>query len=156
MGTTWARTASEFTRGPDAGATDTIGNGDEAAMSDIVRLGSSARWSDVVIHGGIARWVEVADDTSGDARSQIAQVLQQIDATLVQIGSDNTRLLEFLIFLADLKDSPILNELWDDWVPLGHPPIRACVQAGLAAGLRVEMLVTAAVKQPPAGRPPAP
>jgi len=118
-----------------------------ANMSDIVRLGSSQRWSDVVIHGGVARWVEVAEDTSADARSQIAQVLQQIDATLVQIGIDNTRLLEVLIFLADLSDAPILNELWDEWVSSGHPPIRACVQAGLAAGSRVEMLVTAAVKQ---------
>jgi enamine deaminase RidA (YjgF/YER057c/UK114 family) len=119
-------------------------------MSHIVRLGNSRRWSDVVIHGGIARWVEVAEDTSADARSQIAQVLHQIDATLVQIGSDNTRLLEVLIFLADWNDAPILNELWDDWVPRGHAPIRACVQAGLAEGLRVEMLVIATVKAPPA------
>src|SRR5262249_16825661 len=116
--------------------------------TEIVRHGSSRRWSDVVIHGGIARWVEVAEDTSADVRSQIAQVLKQIDTTLIQIGSDNTRLLEVLIFLADLNDAAILNELWDEWVPHGHPPIRACVQAGLAEGLRVEMIVTAAVKQP--------
>jgi enamine deaminase RidA (YjgF/YER057c/UK114 family) len=117
-------------------------------MGNIVRLGNSPRWSDVVIHGGVARWVEVAEDSSANAQTQIAQVLQQIDATLVQIGSDNTRLLEVLIFLADLKDAAILNELWDQWVPRGNLPIRACVQAGLSAGLRVEMLVTAAVKEP--------
>src|ERR1041384_5959254 len=117
-------------------------------MSEVVRLGNSRRWSDVVIHSGIARWVEVAEDASADTRSQIAQVLKQIDATLVQIGSDNTRLLEVLIFIADLNDAPILNELWDAWVPRGHAPIRACVEVGLAAGLRVEMLVTAAVKEP--------
>lgn len=114
-------------------------------MGDIVRLGSSRRWSDVVIHAGVARWVEVAEDISGDARSQIGQVLKQIDATLGQVGSDKTRLLEVLIFLADLNDAAILNELWDHWVSQGHPPVRACVQAGLGAGLRVEMLVTAAV-----------
>ena len=114
-------------------------------MSSIVRLGNSRRWSDVVIHSDIARWVEVAEDISGDARSQIAQVFRQIDATLAQIGSDNTRLLEVLIFLADLNDVSMLNDLWDDWVPARNPPIRACVQAGLATGYRVEMLVTAAV-----------
>ena len=114
-------------------------------MSKIERLGNSRRWSDVVIHAGIARWVEVAEDNSGDARSQIAQVLRQIDATLAQVGSDNTRLLEVLIYLADLNDAPVLNELWDDWVTAGNPPIRACVQAGLAAGCCVEMIVTAAV-----------
>jgi enamine deaminase RidA (YjgF/YER057c/UK114 family) len=114
-------------------------------MNDIVRFGNSPRWSDVVIYAGVARWVEVAEDTAGDARSQIEQVLRQIDATLAQVGSDKTRLLEVLIFLADLKEAAILNELWDDWVPRGNPPIRACVQAGLAAGCRVEMVVTAAV-----------
>jgi len=113
--------------------------------AEIVRLGSSPRWSDVVIHAGIARWVEVAEDPLGDARSQISQVLRQIDATLQQIGSDKTRLLEILIFLADLHDAPALNGLWDEWAPRGHLPIRTCVQAGLGKGCYVEMVVTAAV-----------
>lgn len=113
-------------------------------MSDIVRLGNSPRWSDVVIHAGVARWVEVAEDTSGDARSQIGQVLKQIDTTLAQLGGDRTRLLEVMIFLTDLGDAPILNELWDAWVPRGSAPIRACVQSILGAGCRVEMIITAA------------
>jgi len=115
-------------------------------MTQIVRLGSSPRWSDVVIHAGVARWVEVAEDAKQDARGQIAQVLRQIDATLEQIGSDRTRLLEILIFLADLADAAALNALWDEWVPPENPPIRACVQAGLSGGLRVEMIVIAALK----------
>ena len=144
MGTAGARTACEFARGSNAGADDAIGREDEAAMSDIVRLGNSPRWSDVVIHAGVARWVEVAEDVSGDARSQIGQVLKQIDSTLAQVGSGRTQLMEILIFLADLRDAPTLNELWDAWVPRGGAPIRACVQAGLGAGCRVEMIVTAA------------
>jgi enamine deaminase RidA (YjgF/YER057c/UK114 family) len=114
-------------------------------MSAIVRLGNSPRWSDVVIHAGVARWVEVAEDISGDARSQIAQVLSQIDATLSQIGSSKSQLLEVVIFLADLKDATALNEAWDQWVLPAKAPIRACVQAGLATGCRVEMLLTAAI-----------
>lgn len=114
-------------------------------MDPITRLGTSSRWSDVVIHSGVARWVEVAEDTSQDARGQIVQVLSQIDATLAQIGSHRRSILEVLIFLADLADAPLLNELWDAWVPIGHLPIRACVAAGLSPGLRVEMIVTAAV-----------
>lgn len=115
-------------------------------MNEIVRLGTSSRWSDVVMHAGVARWVEVAEDATQDVRGQIAQVLRQIDATLAQIDADRTRLLEVVVFLADLADAPVLNALWDDWVPKGHPPIRACVQAGLSAGYRVEVIVTAATK----------
>ena len=113
-------------------------------MSDIRRYGSSTRWADVVVHRGVAHWVEVAEDMSHDARGQIAQVLAQIDATLTMIDSDRTRLLQVLIYLADDADAAALNELWDAWVPAGHPPVRALVQAGLGRGCKVEMVVTAA------------
>jgi enamine deaminase RidA (YjgF/YER057c/UK114 family) len=113
-------------------------------VTTIERHGVSKRWSEIVIHGGVAYWVEVADDPQVDVRGQVAQVLQQIDATLVRIGSDRSRLLMIQIFLADLADAPVLNELWDAWTPAGHAPVRACVQAGLSAGYRVEMVITAA------------
>lgn len=115
-------------------------------MSDIQRIGQSARWSDVVIYRGEGRWVEVAEDPSLDARGQITQILNQINETLDQIGSSRIDLLQVMIFLADLTDGPILNELWDAWVPAGHPPIRACVQAGLGRGYLVEMVISAAVE----------
>ena len=110
----------------------------------IRRLGSSQRWSDVVIHAGVARWVEVAEDPARDVAGQVAQVLAQIDATLAQIGSRKEQVLEVLVFLADLADAPALNHAWDAWVLPGHAPIRACVQAGLSPGCRVEVVVSAA------------
>ncbi len=120
-------------------------------MSGIRRIGNSSRWADVVIHRGVASWVEVAEDMSLDTRGQIAQVLAQIDATLVAIGSDRTRLLQVLVYLADQHDAAVLNDLWDAWVPAGHPPVRAMVQVGLGKGCRVELVVTAAVDEPPPG-----
>lgn len=113
-------------------------------MSSIQRFGDSPRWSDIVIHNGVAQWVEVATDMSADARGQIAQVLSQIDETLTQIGSSRERLLQILIYLADLEHGPTLNELWDAWVPKGHAPVRACVQVGLGKNCLVEMVITAA------------
>jgi enamine deaminase RidA (YjgF/YER057c/UK114 family) len=113
-------------------------------MSDIQRYGDSKRWADVVVHRGVAQWVEVAEDTSLDARGQIAQVLGQIDATLHAIESDRTRLLQVLVYIADENDGPVLNELWDAWVPASHPPVRAMVQVGLGKSCKVEMVVTAA------------
>jgi enamine deaminase RidA (YjgF/YER057c/UK114 family) len=114
-------------------------------MREIQRYGNSKRWADVVVHRGVAHWVEVAEDTSLDARGQIAQVLAQIDATLEAINSDRTRLLQVLVYIADMNDGPILNELWDTWVPADHPPVRAMVQVGLGKACKVETVVTAAV-----------
>ena len=116
-------------------------------MSEIQLFGSSHRWADVVVHRGIAHWVEVAEDPSLDARGQIAQVLAQIDATLDTIQSDRTRLLQVLVYIADMSDADVLNELWDAWVPADHPPVRAMVQVGLGKACRVEMVVTAAVSE---------
>ena len=117
-------------------------------MDEIRRSGTSARWADVVVHSGVARWVEVAEDLTLDARGQIAQVLAQVDATLAMVGSDRTRLLQVIVFLANEQDGATLNELWDAWVPAGHPPVRAMVQVGLAKGCKVELVVTAATTDP--------
>ncbi len=116
------------------------------AHTAIRRIGSSPRWSDVVIHRGVARWVEVAEDPAQDVRGQIRQVLDQIDGTLAQIGSGREWLLEITVHLADLSDVPVLNELWDAWVPPGQAPVRACVQSGLSGSLRVELIVHAAIR----------
>jgi enamine deaminase RidA (YjgF/YER057c/UK114 family) len=113
-------------------------------MTEIQRIGVTRRWSDAVIDRGTAYFVEVADDPTQDVRGQVAQILSQIDARLALFGSNRTRLLQVLIYIADLADGPILNELWDTWVPAGHAPARACVQVGLAPGYRLEMVITAA------------
>jgi enamine deaminase RidA (YjgF/YER057c/UK114 family) len=114
-------------------------------MANIRRFGDAERWSDVVAHNGTAYWVQVAQTLTLDARGPIAQVLGQIDMALAMLGADRTRLLQVLIYLADLADAPVLNEAWDAWVLAGHAPVRACVQAQLAAGDEVQMVVTAAI-----------
>ena len=115
-------------------------------MTDIQRFGVTRRWSDAVVHQGIAYFVEVPDDMTQDVRGQIAQVLHQIDERLKLFGSDRTRLLQVLIYLPNLNFAAPLNVLWDDWVPEGHAPARACVQAALGhPDCKVEMVITAAV-----------
>lgn len=117
-------------------------------MPPLHRLVTTPRSADVVIHGDTAYWVEVAENTSLDARGQIGQVLAQIDATLGTIQSNRASLIQIVIHLADLADAATLDELWDAWVPQGHPPVRARVQSGLGGTCLVEMLVTAAVTPP--------
>ncbi|MBL8830385.1 MAG: RidA family protein [Planctomycetaceae bacterium] len=114
-------------------------------MHTIRRIGEAKRYADIAIYRGTAHWVEIAETSSLDARGQISQVLAQIDATLVSLGTNRTALIKILVYLANLNDAAILNELWDAWVPVGQAPVRACVQAGLAGGYRVEMVISAAV-----------
>ncbi|MGV3483387.1 MAG: RidA family protein [Planctomycetaceae bacterium] len=117
------------------------------ANSDIARYGVTARWSDAVVHRGIAYFVEVPDDPSLGAREQFVQVLEQVDRRLEAVGSDRTRLLQVMIYLPDSADLECFNAIWDQWVPTGSAPSRACVHAALAAsGYRVELVITAALQ----------
>ncbi len=114
-------------------------------MSNIQRYGVTRRWADAVVHQGTVYFVEVADDPRQDVGGQITQILNQIDGRLKLVGSDKARLLQVLIYLADLKDGAVLNPLWEAWLPDGQAPARACVQAGLSPGYLVEMVITAAL-----------
>ncbi len=70
----------------------------------------------------MAHFVEVPDELTPDLASQVRQVLAEIDTRLTLVGSDRTRLLQVLIYLADLSQIGTLNEQWDAWVPEGHAP----------------------------------
>ena len=55
------------------------------------------------------------------------------------------RILQAIVWLADMNDFAEMNEVWDAWVPEGHAPARACGEARLARpDLKVEIIVTAA------------
>ena len=113
----------------------------------IQRVDVGTRLSEMAIHHGTIYLAgQVPDDATQDIGGQTAQVLAMIDRLLARAGSDRTRLLMVQIFLADLADFDGMNAVWDAWVPAGHAPPRATVQAPLARpDWRIEIVATAAV-----------
>ena len=68
-----------------------------------------------------------------------------IDKLLAEVGSDKSRILQTVIWLADMGDFAEMNGVWDAWVAKGSAPARACGEAKLArADFTVEIIVTAA------------
>ncbi|KAJ3010948.1 UNVERIFIED_CONTAM: hypothetical protein HDU68_001886 [Siphonaria sp. JEL0065] len=111
------------------------------------RIGVTRRYASAVVHNGTINLVEVADDETLDFAGQVAQILAQVEKTLASASSDKHHLLQVLIYVKHLSDVPKLNEIWDAWVPEGHAPVRACVQANLVnEKFLVEFVVTAAIK----------
>ena len=91
----------------------------------------------------------VTAEPAGDVRSQTVQVLERIDRLLAAAGSHKSRLLTAQVWLADMDDFEAHNAVWNEWVDLQNPPVRACVGAALwRQGLRVEIMVTAALGTP--------
>ncbi len=112
----------------------------------IQRFDVGARLSEMAVHGGTVYLAgQVPDDATQDIGGQTRQVLAMVDRLLARAGTDKTRILMAQIFLADLADFDGMNAAWDAWVPAGHAPPRATVQARLARPeWRIEIVVTAA------------
>ncbi|MBJ9682201.1 MULTISPECIES: RidA family protein [Burkholderia] len=116
-------------------------------MSEIVRIETNARMSRVVKAAGLVFiGGQTSADPSPDVKVQTAKALEKIDGFLEQAGIDKTRLVSAQVWLADIaRDFAGMNEVWDAWVPAGHAPARATVEAKLAAPhLLVEIAVVAA------------
>jgi enamine deaminase RidA (YjgF/YER057c/UK114 family) len=112
----------------------------------IERHDVGSRMSELAVHQGVAYLAgQVASDDSLDITGQTKDVLASIDKLLAKAGSNKSRILRAQIFLADLKDFPAMNQVWDAWVVPGHTPPRATVQAALAKPTwKIEIVVTAA------------
>jgi len=111
----------------------------------IQRHGTTRRYSDSVVHNGTVYLVEVPSNPEGDIAEQTRNVLSSVERLLAQAGSTRERLLMVTIYLADMADYDVMNAIWDDWIPAGCAPTRACVQARLAnPDWRLELVVTAA------------
>jgi enamine deaminase RidA (YjgF/YER057c/UK114 family) len=115
-------------------------------MGNIQRFHVGARLSETAVHNGTVYLAgQVPDDLTKDLRGQTKEVLAMVDRLLAEAGSDKSRILMAQIFLADIGEIGVMNEVWDAWIPAGHTPPRATVQARMAkADCLIEIVVTAA------------
>jgi enamine deaminase RidA (YjgF/YER057c/UK114 family) len=112
---------------------------------NIERHGTTRRYSDSVIHGNTVYLVEVPQTTRVDISEQTREVLAGVERLLVQAGSDKSRLLLVTIYLRDMADYAAMNTVWENWIPPGTAPARACIEARLAnPDYRIEAVVIAA------------
>jgi enamine deaminase RidA (YjgF/YER057c/UK114 family) len=104
--------------------------------------------SRIVIHNNtIYLCGQVASDASADITGQTQTMLDKVDKLLTQAGSDREHILSATIYIKDMALFSQMNEVWDNWVPEGAAPARACVQATMAReDILVEISVIAAVK----------
>ena len=111
----------------------------------IERFHTNARMSRIVRHndtvylcGQVGEGANVTDQTR--------DCLARVDALLAEAGSSRHDILQATVWLVHMADYDAMNAVWDDWMPDGCAPARACGEARLAGSdLLVEVIVTAAV-----------
>ncbi|MGF1727094.1 RidA family protein [Photobacterium nomapromontoriensis] len=106
------------------------------------------RMSRIVKHNGTVYLCgQVCADATQGITEQTQSMLDKVENLLEQAGSDKEHMLSATIYLKDMNDFVAMNAVWDNWVPAGHAPARACVEASMARDvLLVEISVIAAEK----------
>jgi len=103
------------------------------------------RSSKIVTHNGVVYLSGQVGDGETLAE-QTEDCLGRVDALLKEVGSSREKILQATIWLSDIKYFAEFNTLWNDWVPTGHAPARACGEVKLAREiLKVEVIVSAAL-----------
>ena len=112
----------------------------------IRRIGVGPRMSQAVIHGNTVYLAGQVGNPGASVTEQTKAVLAEVDRLLKEVGSDKTKILQAIIWLADMKDFGEMNAVWDAWVDQAHTPARATGEAALATpDYKVEVIITAAV-----------
>lgn len=114
----------------------------------ILREHTNQRMSRIVTHNNTVYLCgQVCSDATQGITEQTQTMLAKVDDLLAQANSDKYHLLSATVYVSDMKYFAQMNDVWDAWVPEGHAPARACVQAPMARPeLLVEVSVIAAVK----------
>ena len=87
----------------------------------IERIGTGTRMSQIVKHGNVAYLAgQVGGGTSVEAQTR--DCLGRIETLLEKAGSSPERILQAVVWLADMNDFAEMNAVWDAWVPEGHAP----------------------------------
>lgn len=117
-------------------------------MPSIQRQETKPRMSRIVIHQGtIYLCGQVCADATQGITHQTQTMLDKVEQLLVDAGSDKQHMLSATLYLKNMQDFAAMNAVWDNWIPEGHAPARACVQAAMARPeLLVEVSIIAAQK----------
>lgn len=112
----------------------------------IERIETKQRMSRIVKHNGtIYLCGQVCKDAEQGIKEQTESMLEKVDHLLEQAGSDRKNILSATIYIKDMQFFSEMNEVWDNWLPEGYAPARACVEASMARdALLVEISVVAA------------
>lgn len=112
----------------------------------IKRLHAGPRMSQVVIHGNTVYLAGQVGKPGGTVTEQTKDILATVDKLLSEAGSHKSKILQAIIWLADMKDFAEMNAVWDKWVDGPNAPARATGEAKLAGPeYLVEIIITAAL-----------
>jgi enamine deaminase RidA (YjgF/YER057c/UK114 family) len=89
--------------------------------------------------------VATSSDISVGLEEQTKLTLDTIQANLVELGSDKTRIVSAQVYIADMAKKSLMDSVWKSWFGPNpeHWPQRACLGVNLEGDVLIEVTVTA-------------
>ena len=113
---------------------------------EIKRFETGPRMSQAVVYNNTVYLAGQVGTPGASVSEQTKSILASIDELLAKAGTDKTKILQAIIWLADMGTFAEMNKEWDKWVPQGNTPARATGEARLAGPeYTVEIIITAAI-----------
>ena len=104
------------------------------AYSQAVKAGDT-----VYLSGAIPLVPETMDLVSDDVRTQIVQVFDNLEAVCVASGGSFDQVVKLTVFLTDLTDFPLVNEVMEERFNAPFPARAAIGVASLPRNVAVEV-----------------
>ncbi|MCP4136406.1 MAG: RidA family protein [bacterium] len=89
--------------------------------------------------------VATTTDTNKSFSDQTEEALNIIEQNLIELDSNKQKILSAQIYLANIDDKPIMDDIWKKWIGNNskHWPQRACLGVNLEGDILIEITVTA-------------
>lgn len=114
-------------------------------MIERIRGNSSPGRSQSSSYKDLVWTVATASDESLDLADQTLQALRSLEMNLADLGSDKFKIISAYVFIADINEKPIMDDVWRNWIGNNpkHWPQRACLGVDLGGHWLIEITVTA-------------
>lgn len=117
----------------------------DKAPSAIGPYSQAVKWNGMVFVSGQIALNPESGEVSGDIQAQTRTVLSNLGAILEAAGSGLDKALKITVYLADMNDFSLMNEVYASFFK-DDPPARAAVEvSALPKGAAVEMDAIAAL-----------
>lgn len=112
-------------------------------FSDAVRVGDM-----LYLSGQVGNLPGTLDLAPGGIGAEAEQTLENIRTILTRNGSSLERVVKCTVFLADITDWPVFNQVYVRYFSQDPPARSALAASGLALGAKVEVECMALVNHP--------
>jgi 2-iminobutanoate/2-iminopropanoate deaminase len=111
----------------------------DAAPAPIAPYSQAMEANGLVFTAGQIGLDPLTGELAGDFAAQAEQVMRNLEAVLIGSGSGWDQVVKLTVFLTDISNGPVVNELCSKYLPQPFPARSTVAVAALPRGAQIEI-----------------